>query len=358
MLCLVKRRQLDLDRRIRIGNRHTAIAVCFMAILFCATLFGFSLHSQASSKSIATNIPPAYSWHRIPAGATDSYESYNWAGYSVATNFINPAPEVTAAYGSWIVQTVQASSSATYSSQWVGIGGFFSGDSTLIQTGTSSDSDNNANTYNAWYELLPATETVITSLTISPGDYISASVVCTSSCTSSTQTWTITLEDTTTGKTFTDTGVSYSSSLLSADWIEERPCVVDSCSSIPRDLGTLANFGTAYYGYDYTSLTNTNYATVASTTLPIGSLNYNYTSMYNNAGNAVIATPSALSSDGTSFIVYYGSTVPVPDLPLGNLGVLAGTLVAIASYGAIRVIGQRVHGRVRKVETGTHCLPY
>ena len=41
---------------------------------------------------------------------------------------------------------------------------------------------------------------------------------------SSKQTWTISLTDTSTGASFTKTGVkTYASSLLSADWIEERP---------------------------------------------------------------------------------------------------------------------------------------
>ena len=154
-----------------------------------------------------------------------STASYNWGGFVAASSMSSPGAVVTAVYGSWIVQTVKSSSSSTYSSQWIGIGGYFSSDASLIQTGTESDSASGSTSYYAWYELLPASETEITSLTVSPGDVINASVVCMNLCSSTSQTWTITLKDVTTDKMFSDSGVVYSSSLLSADWIEERPCI-------------------------------------------------------------------------------------------------------------------------------------
>ena len=148
--------------------------------------------------------------------------SLNWGGYAAASG-TTPTPTVTAVYGSWILQSVQPSTGSKYSSQWIGIGGLFKGDKSLIQTGTESNSANGKTSYGVWWETLPNAETPI-SESVSPGDVISASIVCISSCVTGTQTWTITVQDSTQGWTFTKT-LSYSSSLKSAEWIEERPAI-------------------------------------------------------------------------------------------------------------------------------------
>ncbi|MDG6924232.1 MAG: hypothetical protein JRN67_13195 [Nitrososphaerota archaeon] len=283
---------------------HLLAALGLVAVIFASSAFGIT----------AVNITNRPNEH------ITNTTSSNWAGYVVASTFsqtctgngkhktcTGASPVVTAAYGSWIVQTVSASSSNTYSSQWVGIGGYF--DSTLIQTGTESDYVSGAASYNAWYELLPASETPI-SMTVSPGNVINASVVCVSSCTSSTQSWNITLDDVTTGAHFSIV-TSYSSSLLSAEWIEERPAL---CFAAVCSLSTLANFGTANYGTQYTSVLPTNYAVVSSvsaTPQPIGSLPYQSITMESCSGHGpnsctTLASPSTLSDSGTSFYVTYG----------------------------------------------------
>ncbi len=218
--------------------------------------------------------------------------SLNWAGYVAASSFSSPSASVTTVSGSWIVQNVASSRKPTYSSQWVGIGGYFSGDNTLIQTGTESDSANGATNYYSWYELLPASETPLGSgYPVSPGDIMSATISLTG-----TNTWSITLTDGIQW-TFSKT-VTYTSSQQSAEWIEERP-------SIAGSLTTLANFGTAQYGTGYTSVPNTNYATIGgSTSAAIGSFPYQSITMLNNPGR-IIAQPSTLTYSGTSFTVTY-----------------------------------------------------
>lgn len=286
-------------------SRYVISALALMTVIFASTLF----------MSAAVNVSSR------PNERITNAASSNWAGYVVASTFTQtctgrgrhqtcsgPSAVVTAAYGSWMVQTANPSSSDSYSSQWVGIGGYFSGDSTLIQTGTESDYISGAASYNAWYEVLPAGETVITNVPVQPGDLIDASVVCTSSCSTSTQTWRITLTDATTGATKMTT-VTYSSSLLSAEWIEERPAI---CFGGVCTLTTLANFGTAHYGSDLTSQTGTNYATLSNSNLPIGSLNNQPITMVNCSGHGphatctTLATPSPPSLDGTSFTVTQG----------------------------------------------------
>ncbi len=255
--------------------------VFFAAMLIAVLLLPAVVIGQATALS-----------HR-PDKRIDQTKSYNWAGYVVASSFSSPQNTVTMVNGSWVVQTVSSSKKSTYSSQWVGIGGFFSGDSSLIQTGTESDSAHGQTSYYAWYELLPAAETPLGSgYPVSPGDKINAFVFLIS-----TNYWNITINDSTKGWHFT-IAVTYNSSQESAEWIEERP-------SIAGSLTTLANFGTAQYGSTYTSVSKTNYATVGSTTSPIGALTSQSITMVSFNGRT-LAQPSSLTSDSTSFTVSYG----------------------------------------------------
>ena len=150
------------------------------------------------------------------------WASSNWSGYALSgSNYSS----VTA---NWVVQAVAPSHQATYSSEWVGIDGF--NNSSLIQTGTESDVYNGKTHYDAWWEILPAAETVIPSIVVSPGDQMSASI--TKGAGSS---WTITISDTTTGKTFS-APETYTGPQTSAEWIEEAP-------TVGGRIAPLANYG-------------------------------------------------------------------------------------------------------------------
>jgi hypothetical protein len=77
--------------------------------------------------------------------------------------------------GYWAVPNVASQVARTangYGSMWVGLDG--DGTTDLIQDGTSSDWVNDKAVYNAWVEVLPAAETVVTGLPVSPGDAIYA----------------------------------------------------------------------------------------------------------------------------------------------------------------------------------------
>ncbi|MBP1357272.1 MAG: hypothetical protein JZD40_02120, partial [Sulfolobus sp.] len=163
---------------------------------------------------LVTLTPPIATAHQYVSGHAillNQVESLNWAGYVVASSFSNPQPVVTEVYGSWIVQSVMPSKAATYSSQWVGIGGFFSGDNSLIQTGTLSYSDHGKTYYSAWYELLPAPATTITNFKVKPGDIMQAEIFVVKIINSTTQEWNITLNDLTEHEHFSIL-VNYSSS--------------------------------------------------------------------------------------------------------------------------------------------------
>src|SRR5439155_9890833 len=151
-----------------------------------------------------------YHHPRVSAAPARSagWASSNWSGYARAGSF-------TRVSGAWVVPSVASSRKATYSSQWVGIDGF--NNSSLIQTGTEADFYNGSAHYGAWWEILPAAETVIPSITVHPGDHMSATIT-----KGSGNNWTISISDTTRGTSFT-TSKTYAGHGTSAEWIEEAP---------------------------------------------------------------------------------------------------------------------------------------
>lgn len=198
--------------------------------------------------------------------------SFNWSGY-VATG-----GTFTGVNGSWAVAPVAASAGAEADATWVGIGGVSS--SNLIQIGTQAITQNGAVSYEAWYELLPAVSTVIP-VTVHAGDSISASLQQEQS-----NVWLISLTDNTTGQNYSTT-VSYTSSLSSAEWIEEMPS--DQNGFIPLD-----NFGSV-------SFANAAAVENGTTVTPTEANAFSLT-MIANAEQA-LAVPSPLGADGASFTV-------------------------------------------------------
>jgi hypothetical protein len=220
--------------------------------------------------------------------------SENWSGYAV----LGAADSVTDAKGSWTVPAVTCSesrhSSSAYSSFWVGIDGYSS--STVEQTGTDSDCSGGEPTYYAWYEFYPNPSFEVTSLTIKPGDTISAEV------SYSNGEFTATITDVTTGRSFSTSAQVPSAQRSSAEWIAEAPssCTRRSCEVLP-----LADFGTVDFGGDYTGVSSTCYATVSGVSAAIGSFGTNVSeiTMVTNSG-ADEAIPSGFSAaDGSSFTV-------------------------------------------------------
>jgi hypothetical protein len=124
----------------------------------------------------------------------------NWAGY------VSDTGTYTSISGSWVVPTVTDISANGADATWIGIGGVLSHD--LIQTGTEAVPDTDGGIdYQAWYELLPS-GSVTVPLSVHAGDSMNAMIT----KESNTNTWLITLIDTTTGKSYSTT-VNYTSSL-------------------------------------------------------------------------------------------------------------------------------------------------
>jgi hypothetical protein len=212
-------------------------------------------------------------------------DSTNWSGYAVTGS------SFTKALGSWTVPSVNCSQTPnTYSSFWVGIDGWTS--TTVEQTGTDSDCNGSSPSYYAWYEFYPNPSILISSVPVSPGNHISASV------TYSGSTFTITLTNESTGKSYSKNGTVRRAARSSAEWIAEAPCCTNSGGILP-----LSDFGTVDFGQDYTGISSTNDATDSSVSGAIGAFGSNiYESiMVNGSTGANESVPSALSSDGTSF---------------------------------------------------------
>jgi Peptidase A4 family len=237
--------------------------------------------------------------------------SQNWAGYVVggsdsSTQFSNVS-------GSWVQPTSKCSGGQDYAAFWVGIGGSGqsssfsgsgqssslgdSGSTSLEQIGTQGDCTGNGTTYYAWYELVPAAPVQL-NLAIHPGDHITASVNVSGNNTS------FSLTDKTTGQSFSKTVSSPNPDTSSAEWIAEAPSQCDgsgSCTPLP-----LSDFGTV----DFTNAS----ATANGHTGPISDPNWTDQAValgsggteyigYGSSQNTAGATPSSLSSDGSSFSV-------------------------------------------------------
>jgi hypothetical protein len=212
--------------------------------------------------------------------------SYNWSGYAVTGS----NGSVTDVKGSWIVPTnVTCPNGApdSYSSFWVGIDGFNS--NTVEQIGIDADCIGGTPAYSAWFEFYPHWPYTINTITINPGDTIFAEV----SAGAKSQ-FTVTLRNVYRNQVFSTTTKMPQAQLSSAEWVVEAPW---SSGVLP-----LANFGTAWFGHQYTSQNNTCYATVGGNTGAIGSFGANIVqiNMVTSTG-ANEALPSPLGDNGTSF---------------------------------------------------------
>jgi hypothetical protein len=156
-------------------------------------------------------------------------QSSNWFGYNQGT--LEKGNKLfNSISGDWTVPTAtqHRKGQAESSSDWIGIGGgcVDSGcavtDNTLIQTGTEQDVNANGKaSYSAWWEVIPA-PSISVSLPVHPGDRMHADI---SEVVPNSNVWTITLKNVTRNKTFTQT-VPYSSTHLTAEWIEETPLLI------------------------------------------------------------------------------------------------------------------------------------
>ncbi|MGA2255267.1 MAG: G1 family glutamic endopeptidase [Thermoguttaceae bacterium] len=224
--------------------------------------------------------------------------SANWAGYVAATDLNQPqSGSVSAVSGSWHVPAVTGTGTA-YSAVWVGMDGYNS--STVEQIGTESDLINGRPQYSVWYEMYPQSSVAITTMTVSPGDSISASVQYVASGANAGQ-FKVTIADMSRpNDSFTTYQSASGAQRSSAEWIVEVPS--SSSGVVP-----LANFASVTF-------TNAS-ATINGVTGPIDSSNWEEsainiansaqpetsTSGLIDAGRASIFTVTYVNSGWTPF---------------------------------------------------------
>jgi Peptidase A4 family len=163
-------------------------------------------------------------------------QSNNWSGYNQGT-LEQGSTLFHSISAEWTVPTASqhTSGQAESSADWIGIGGGCVDancavtDPTLIQTGTEQDvSSSGTPSYSAWWEVIPAPSLTITSMTIHPGDRMSASIA---EVVQGSDVWTITIKDLTHPQSYSDT-VPYPSSHLTAEWIQETPLILGTGAGI------------------------------------------------------------------------------------------------------------------------------
>jgi hypothetical protein len=249
-----------------------------------------------------------------PSALADSIGSSNWAGYAVhhdGTSFHS-------VQATWRQPSVTCSPGVrTFSSYWIGLGGYAINSRALEQIGTEVDCTRSGGVNStAWYELVPA-PSVRVSLPVRPGDMLSADVAVTGHRVS------FSLRDLTTRREFTKTTSAAAIDVSSAEWIVEAPsdCIsASSCQTLP-----LANFGSV-------SFASAKAQTVRGRRGGILSPIWGLTQISLTAGghgfaaNGLLpvlgtATPEALTAGGTAFSVTYAS-VPVRN---GGAADLRGT---------------------------------
>lgn len=250
-------------------------------ISLLASAAAFVLVSPPASGAMTTIASHPRIGAKLPSGSTSNagWASSNWSGYALSSGLY------TSITGSWTVTAVSPSTKATYSSTWIGIDGFT--DSNLIQTGTEADYYNGSAHYNAWWEILPAAETRISSISVQPGDVMSADIHQVSS-----GSWSITIADARGNQSF-NIIQSYSGQLSSAEWIEEAP-------TVGGRVATLAHYGSPLTVDPGTvNGHNPGLATADSGVMIQG----------HGAGQQV-STPSLPDGDTDGFNMAYGSQAP------------------------------------------------
>jgi hypothetical protein len=226
----------------------------------------------------------------VAGGQLNTNTSDNWSGYNIGADYpqVPAGTTFTNITGEWTVPTAQQQTAgqAEDSASWIGIGGGCVTDncdvtdSTLIQAGTEQDvSATGQASYDAWWEIIPETETEV-SLPVTAGNkiYVSIDEAGTPGI------WSITIDNLSTGESFSTT-TPYSSSMDTAEWIEETPLEIGTGGTA---LAAMPTLGTVHFTNATLNAANPGFQTVDEIQLITSS-------------GQVLATPSAPGPAQDSF---------------------------------------------------------
>jgi hypothetical protein len=249
----------------------------------------------AAGIGIRAALPPGFHAAQAAVKGATQVGSTNWSGYAQVGK---KTKVFTAVKGTWTVPTVKVESGTQYSSDWVGIDGAFN-NSTLIQDGTEGDNIGGKVKYDAWTEIIPASE-VVTPLVVKAGNKMEGLVQETA-----TNKWSMTVMDLTTGKSYTK-AVSYTTPQQDVEAVHERPEVGGSLAT----LATTTNVTQLPDYYSTAAVGKTPVWVALGKTVADATLDQIF--MVNNNDTAIIASPSALNSAKDGFTVADGATSPPP----------------------------------------------
>jgi hypothetical protein len=256
-----------------------------------------------------------------PAALAAVSESSNWSGYAIHRSGV----KFRSVSGTWREPTVSCQSGReTFSSYWVGLGGYSANARALEQTGTEVDCTASGKPRAfAWYELVPA-PSVPLKLEVPPGDEIRGQVVVVG------RSVTLTLRDLTRGTEFSKTVSTSPIDVTSAEWIVEAP---SECSGL-YDCVTLplADFGSAPFGSAAAQSITGQSGAISSpfwntTEIKLVPRRSPSTLDHHRLGRGGQATPSALQAHGSAFSVSYSPAGSSQNLTAHNKTRLGGALI-------------------------------
>jgi peptidase A4-like protein len=133
--------------------------------------------------------------------------------------------------------------------------------------------------YSAWWEIIPEPQTAV-SLPVRPGNKVKVSIA----QASTPGDWSIVIDNLTTGRKFS-TSTPYSSSMDTAEWIEETPLVIGTGGT---GLAAMPNLGTVRFTHATLNKTNPRFQAIDEVRLV-------------TSGGTVVATPSGPGPARNSF---------------------------------------------------------
>jgi hypothetical protein len=221
--------------------------------------------------------------------------SSNWAGFAVHRQLVAFANVA----GAWTEPSLSCTRGRqTYSSMWVGLGGYYSRPNALEQIGTDIDCRKNGRVdSSAWFELIPGPTRRI-QVPVQPGDSLAASVTVVGNNVR------LVMTDATRHWTFDQTFSVKTIDVSSAEWILEAPskCIsATACAILP--LAHFRNAGFSNASAESTagtsgSISSPGWDRTRITLTPGGKRFVTYRGLGTPAG---AAKPSKLGPSGNSF---------------------------------------------------------
>jgi hypothetical protein len=236
-----------------------------------------------------------------PAALADSTQSSNWAGYAIHRSGVS----FTRVIGAWTQPSATCTAGVpSYSSIWIGLGGYSETSKALEQIGSEVDCSAAGKAISSvWYELVPAPSRTIR-MTVRSGDELTASVTVTGHRVR------LQLNDLTRRSSFTTTIHASTVDVSSADWILEAPS--ECAGSYSCRTLALADFGSATFNRASALTTTGHTGSIAdrkwdATRITLATAGRHFIETPGNTAGAS-ALPSSLSARGSSFTVTYRGT--------------------------------------------------